>query len=71
MGHRVSLLPAQYVRPYVRRNKTDCAALLEAVRSSDIKTVPIKTQYQQMIQLSFHPMIFAMPVDLGEESIDD
>jgi transposase len=29
MGHRVTLLPAQYVRPYVGRNKTDkadCAA---------------------------------------------
>ena len=35
-GHRVSLLPAQYVRPYVRRNKTDrtdAEALLEAVCS--------------------------------------
>ena len=42
MGHRVSLLPAQYVRAYVRRNKTDTA---------DIKIVPIKTQYKQMIQL--------------------
>jgi transposase len=54
MGHRVTLLPAQYVRPYVRRNKTDkadCAALLEALRASDIKPVPIKTEYQQMIQL--------------------
>jgi hypothetical protein len=32
-GHAVQLLPAQYVRPYVRRNKTDRAdasALLEA-----------------------------------------
>jgi transposase len=44
LGHRVSLLPAQYVRAYVRRNKSDaadCAAMLEAVRASDIKTVPI------------------------------
>jgi transposase len=54
MGHRVTLLPAQYVRPYVRRNKTDkadCAALLEALRSSDIKPVPIKSEYHQVIQL--------------------
>ncbi len=55
LGHRVSLLPAQYVRAYVRRNKTDaadCAAMLEAVRASDIKIVPVKTQYQgtMMIQ---------------------
>lgn len=54
MGHRVTLLPAQYVKPYVRRNKTDaadCAALLEALRASDIKPVPIKTEHQQVIQL--------------------
>jgi transposase len=25
LGHRVTLLPPQYVRPYVRRNKTDAA----------------------------------------------
>ena len=34
-GHEVRLLPAQYVRAYVRRNKTDAAdaaALLEAAR---------------------------------------
>jgi transposase len=43
---RVPVSP-QYVRAYVRRNKTDaadCAALLEAIRASDIKIVPIKTQ---------------------------
>ncbi len=54
MGHRVTLLPPQYVRPYVRRSKTDaadCAALLEALRASDIKPVPIKTEHQQVIQL--------------------
>ena len=35
----VKLLPAQYVRAYVKRNKTDAAdaaALLEAARASDI-----------------------------------
>jgi transposase len=34
-GHTVQLLPAQYVRPYVHRSKTDAAdaaALLEASR---------------------------------------
>lgn len=54
MGHRVTLLPAQYVRPYVRRNKTDaadCAAMLEALRAGDIKPVPIKTEHQQVIQM--------------------
>jgi transposase len=38
-GIEVRLLPAQYVRAYVKRNKTDAAdalALLEAARASDI-----------------------------------
>ena len=53
MGHQVILLPAQYVKPYVRRNKTDrndAAALIEAVRNRDIRPVPVKTEYQQAIQ---------------------
>ena len=50
---RVRLLPVQYVRPYVRRNKTDRAdtdALLEAARCGDIRSVPVKTVEQQMLQ---------------------
>ena len=53
MGHQVILLPAQYVKPYVRRNKTDrndAAALVEAARNREIRHVPIKTEYQQAIQ---------------------
>ena len=52
-GHEVALLPAQYVRAYVRRNKTDRAdasALIEAFRCSDIQPVPIKTVDHQQIQ---------------------
>ncbi len=52
-GHEVRLLPAQYVRPYRRRNKTDqadCAALLEALRNREILPVPVKTPDQQVIQ---------------------
>jgi transposase len=51
-GHRVSLLPARYVRPYVRRNKTDRAdaeAILEAVRSGQLPTVAVKRVEQQAI----------------------
>jgi len=52
-GHEVQLLPAQYVRAYVRRNKTDAAdaaALIEAARCADIHPVPIKSVDQQALQ---------------------
>jgi hypothetical protein len=52
-GLRVQLLPVQYVRPYVRRNKTDRAdtdALLEAARCGAIRPVPVKTVEQQTLR---------------------
>lgn len=52
-GHEVVLLPAQYARAYVRRNKTDAAdaaALIEAARCPDIRAVPIKSVDQQALQ---------------------
>lgn len=51
-GHRVTLLPTQYVRPYRRRNKTDKAdatALLEAARNPEILPVAVKTPGQQAV----------------------
>ena len=52
-GFTVKLLPAQYVRAYVKRNKTDAAdaaALLEAARANDIKPVAVKSIEQQALQ---------------------
>ena len=52
LGHKVVLIPPQYVRPYVPRNKTDrtdVKGLLEAYRNSDIYPVPIKTIAQQQL----------------------
>jgi len=52
-GIEVKLLPAAYVRAYVRRNKTDAAdarALLAAARSSDIVPVRVKSVDQQALQ---------------------
>jgi transposase len=52
-GHRVRLLPAQYVQPYVQRNKTDRAdtdALVEAARREGMHPVPVKTPEQQAVQ---------------------
>ena len=51
-GHRVTLVPPSYVRPYVRRNKTDRAdaeAILEAVRSGQVPTVAVKRVEQQAL----------------------
>lgn len=53
MGHSVTLLPAQHVKPYVRRNKTDrndAIALVEAARNKQIRAVPVKSEFQQTIQ---------------------
>ena len=53
LGIEVKLLPAKYVRAYVKRNKTDAAdaaALLEAVRASDIAPVRVKSVEQQALQ---------------------
>jgi transposase len=52
-GHEVRLLPAQHVRAYVRRSKTDAAdaaALIEASRCEEIKPVAVKSVEQQVLQ---------------------
>ncbi len=52
-GIEVKLLPAAYIRAYVRRNKTDAAdacALIEAARASDIVPVRVKSVEQQAMQ---------------------
>jgi transposase len=49
-GHEVRLMPAQYVKAYLKRNKTDAAdaeAICEAVRRPTMRFVPIKTAEQQ------------------------
>lgn len=53
LGIEVRLLPALYVRAYVKRNKTDSAdacALLEAARCADIVPVKVKSVEQQALQ---------------------
>ena len=52
-GHQVKLLHAYYVRPYVRRDKTDSAdadALLRADQDRELKPVPMKNEHQQALQ---------------------
>jgi len=56
MGHEVVLIPPQYVKPFVKRNKNDAAdaeAICEAVTRPNMPTVPIKNIEQQAI-LSVH-----------------
>jgi transposase len=49
-GHDVRLLPPQYVKPFVKRGKTDAAdaeAISEAVTRKTMRFVPVKTAEQQ------------------------
>lgn len=51
-GHEVRLLPAQYVRPYVKTNKNDAAdaeAICEAMMRPTMRFVPIKEEKQQEV----------------------
>ncbi len=52
LGHEVRMMPARYVKPYVKRNKNDAAdaeAICEAVRRPTMRFVPIKTPEQQAV----------------------
>ena len=54
LGHEVRLMPAQYVKAYIKRNKNDAAdaeAICEAVSRPTMRFVPVKTAEQQAAQL--------------------
>ena len=56
LGHDVRLMPPAYVKPYVKRNKSDAidaAACWEAMGRPDMRFVPLKTADQQAA-LSLH-----------------
>jgi transposase len=49
-GHKVKLIPPQYVKPYVKRGKndaTDAEALCEAVTRPSMRFVPVKSKERQ------------------------
>jgi transposase len=53
MGHKVTLIPAQHVTPFVRGNKSDrndALAIAEAARRPSLRPVPVKSVEQQDIQ---------------------
>jgi transposase len=56
LGHAVRLMPPAYVKPYVKRGKTDAAdaeAVCEAVTRPTMRFVPVKSPEQQAA-LSMH-----------------
>lgn len=56
VGHEVRLIPPAYVKPFVRRNKTDAvdaAAICEAVQRPGMRFVPVKSAERQAV-LSMH-----------------
>jgi hypothetical protein len=60
-GHEARLIPAQYVKPYVKTNKSDyidAEAVAEAVGRPTMRFVPIKTDHQLDLQ-SLHWVPYA------------
>lgn len=52
LGHEVRLIPPSYVKPFVKRGKTDAAdaeAICTAVTQPTMRFVPVKTEDQQAI----------------------
>ena len=52
LGHEVRLMPPAYVKPYVKRGKTDAAdaeAMCEAVTRPTMRFVAVKTVEQQAV----------------------
>jgi transposase len=58
LGHEVKLMPAAYVKAYVKRGKTDAAdaeAIAEAVTRPTMRFVAVKTPQQQGILALHNP----------------
>ncbi|MBX4966858.1 IS110 family transposase [Rhizobium binae] len=61
LGHEVRILPAQHVKPFVTRGKTDAAdaiAISQAMKHADIRAVPVKTAAQQAAAMVLHTRTF-------------
>ena len=56
LGHEVRLMPAVYVKPYVKRQKndaTDAEAICEAVTHPTMRFVPVKSEDQQAVIIMY------------------
>lgn len=52
LGHQVRLIPTQFVRPFVKSNKTDAAdaqAIWEAAQRPEMRFVALKSELQQAV----------------------
>ena len=52
-GHQVRLIPAQFVKPFLKSNKNDCLdaeAIAEAVQRPSMRFVPLKSEEQLDLQ---------------------
>lgn len=52
LGHQVRLIPAQFVRPFVKSNKSDAAdahGIWEAVQRPEMRFVALKSELQQAV----------------------
>ena len=55
IGHEVRLIPPSYVKPFVKRGKTDAAdaeAICTAVTQPTMRFVPVKTEVQRAMLMS-------------------
>jgi len=56
LGHEVRIIPPIYVKPYVKRSKTDAAdaaAICEAVSRPHMRFVPVKSEQTQALALIY------------------
>ena len=56
LGHEIKLIASQFVRPFVKTNKTDAAdaqAIWEAAQRPEMRFVALKSEQQQAV-LSLH-----------------
>ena len=71
LGHRVRLMPAAYVKPYVKRQKNDAAdaeAICEAVTRANMRFVATKTPEQQSCLMLSSPATSAYsPADCRDQ----
>jgi transposase len=69
LGHEVKLMPAQYVKPYVKRGKNDAAdaeAICEAVTRPTMRFVAIKSPEQQSAMMLHRVRLILCRQRIGE-----